>query len=295
MFQLLSVFGCDLVRSELYRGETDELFRSGNRAYGSGQFQDALNCYERVLALDPSYAQASANLGHVAFIREDFEAAVYCYRRAVALEPDLEASLKPFLAAASERRVRAHLAACGLDLRQVWTLLRSKREGELEKLLEDDVPFQLLAGDGGSLSLKERSQLEALIVDRAYEGDLPPRCRLFSGYFLYLAGRWDRLALKVLQDSAKESALEAQQEILTLIGHLYLRLGRENRAADAYLKAVEAGKPMAEVAPALARIYGLTVEEWLDGPDGSGKVVGAGEGKPPFIKAEGLSTGKVGP
>jgi len=165
----------------------------------------------------------------------------------------------------------------------------------LEGLLSTDVPLELLARDTISLTLKKLAELQKLIASHANRGRGSLRLRLFYGLFLFYSHEQDRLAAKVMEEVAKDLSGEEQQEAYIKLGRLYERTAQENKAISAYLKAVKAGRPMKEVTPLLADIYGVPVEEITRVSTSQEK----GEGKAPkhsgpTVEATGLSSGTIG-
>jgi len=264
-------------------------------AYKAGDFDKALEYFERVTKKDPHYARALAGLGNVALIRGEFGKAEGYYRQAMDIEPGLKKMLLPLFMAAKERKARQPLIECDVDLKRVFTLLSTNREKELEGLLSTDVPLELLARDTISLTLKKLAELQKLIASHANRGRGSLRLRLFYGLFLFYSHEQDRLAAKVMEEVAKDLSGEEQQEAYIKLGRLYERTAQENKAISAYLKAVKAGRPMKEVAPLLADIYGVPVEEITRVSTSQEK----GEGKAPkhsgpTVEATGLSSGTIG-
>ena len=297
LFALVNMSGCGLLRSEFFRGETGYLYNQGLKAYKAGNFDKALEYFERATKKDPHYARALAGLGNVALIREEFDKAERYYRQTMDIEPGLKKEILPLLMAAKERKARQPLIECGVDLKKVFTLLSTNREKELEGLLATDVPLDLLARDTISLTLKELAELQKLIASHADRGRGSLRLRLFYGLFLFNSHQQDRLATKVMEEVAKDLSGEEQQEAYIKLGRLYERTARENKAISAYLKAVKAGRPMNEVAPLLADIYGVPVEEIIR--VSTSQEQENAEGEPPMhsgpkVEATGLSSGTIG-
>jgi len=106
LFALVILSGCGLLRSEFFRGETGYLYNEGLMAYKAGDFDKALEYFERVTKKDPHYARALAGLGNVALIRGEFGKAEGYYRQAMDIEPGLKKMLLPLFMAAKERKAR---------------------------------------------------------------------------------------------------------------------------------------------------------------------------------------------
>ena len=284
--------GCGNIRSEFCRGETHYLYNQGNRAYRSGEFDIACECFRQVVELDPRYACAHAGLGNVALIMGDFADAERCYRQAIELEPGLEKILTPLLVACLEKKARQPLEKCGVDLRKVFVLLSEDNEKELDKALSKNVPLDLLAKDTLSLSLKELIKLQDVILEKARSGIGSSRCRLFYGYFLFYADQQEHRAIRVFEDVVEQIPMKERQEIYVMIGRLSEKTDRNNEAVSAYLKAVSAGLPMSGVAPYLSGIYGVPVEEITSA---SSRIEDSEteEERGPTIEATGLSVGTI--
>ena len=283
--------GCGTLSSEFYKGETAYLYNQGCSSYKAGEYEKALEYYQRVVKLDPGYAQAYAGLGNLALIKKKHDDAQHCYKKAIELDPELKDKLLPLMLAAMEQKVRQPLIECGLDLKKVLDFLSSGKEKELERLLTQNVPIDLLAKDTVSITLKERDDLNRLIIDYAYSGKGFKRLRLFTGYFLFYSEKKDWLAANVLSNSVKDVSKTDQQDAYMKLGKLYERMGQEDRAVGAYLKATYAGLPMAEVAPYLARIYGVPLEDITSAtatPDEKQ------DKSHPSVSATGLSSGTIG-
>ncbi|MCD6297028.1 MAG: tetratricopeptide repeat protein, partial [Deltaproteobacteria bacterium] len=290
LLTIILASGCGVLRSEFYRGETHYLYNQGNQAYKAGEFNRARECFQQVIKADPGYARGFAGLGNLALIKGDFDEAIRCYSQAMTLEPGLEETLLPLMLVAKEQQARQPVVNCGMDLRKVLTLLSNGRENELENLLSRDVPLELVAKDTLSITLEELVKLRSLVVERVDAGGSSPRCRLFFGYFLFYADQRDWLAAKVLENAAKDVSGRDQQHAYEITGKLYERMGQEKKAANAFLKAVKAGMPLAEVAPFLAKIYGVPVEKITIVSSPSKK----NEKAAPSVEATSLSSGTVG-
>lgn len=253
--------GCATLSSEFYRGETNYLYNQGCSSYKAGEYEKSLEYYQRVIELDPGYAQAYAGLGNLALIKKKHNDAATYYKKAIELDPELKEKLLPLMLLSMEQKVRQSFIECGLDLGKVFDLLSSGKEKELERLLTENVPIDLLVKDTVSITLKERDNLTKLLTDYAYSGKGSPRLRLFAGYFLFYSEKRDWLAANVLSNSVEDASKPEQQDAYMKLGKLYERMGQEDRAVSAYLKATSAGVPMAEVAPYLSRIYGVPIED----------------------------------
>lgn len=287
--------GCGTLRSEFYRGETDYLYNQGCSSYKAGEYEKAFEYYQRVVKLDPEYAQAYGGLGNLALIKKKYDDAQRCYKKAIELDYKLKKKLLPLMLSAMEQKVRQPLIECGLDLKKVLELLSADKEKELERLLTKNVPIDLLSKDTVSITLKERDKLNKLITDYAYSGKGSTRLRLFIGYFLFYSEERDWLAANVLSNTVKDIPETDQQDAYMKLGKLYERMGQEDRAVIAYLKATNAGLPMAEVAPYLARIYGVPLEDIMsDLPSATATPDEKQDKSHSSVSATGLSSSTIG-
>ncbi len=80
-----------------------------------------------------------------------------------------------------------------------------------------------------------------------------------------------------------------------MLGKLYNRMGQEDKAVSAYLKAVGAGLSMSKVSPFLANIYGIPIEEVtrVSLPVAEEEIEKPGV-TGPSVEAPSLSSGTVG-
>ena len=53
-----------------------------------GNWSDAIDCYQRALAIRPDFAEAAFNLGNVLKVTKRQDDAIPYYRKAIALKPD---------------------------------------------------------------------------------------------------------------------------------------------------------------------------------------------------------------
>lgn len=292
IFAFLLSWGCGTLRTEFYRGETGYLYTQGKGAYESEDYDKACKYFELVVELDPGYAHAFVGLGNVALIKGEFKEAEGYYRKAIELDPELKEKLMPLVLVSMEKRKFKQLRSCGVDLKDVFEALSSGRDRDVDRMLSEDVPVDLLARDTRSLGLKERARLKEMIVDRARVGIGSPRSRLFYGYFLYYSDGHDWLTAKVLEETATGLSGEDRQAAYIKVAELYERMGRESRAVTAYLKAVDAGMPMSEVAPMLAKIYGVPVKEITGAPQDPDQVAGY-EAPEPSVQTTGFPSGTI--
>jgi len=71
-----------------FADSVEELINQGNDLEDMGQFDSALACYDRALAMNPDYARAHSNRGNVLQLLQRFDDALNSYDRALAVRPD---------------------------------------------------------------------------------------------------------------------------------------------------------------------------------------------------------------
>ncbi len=261
---LLFTCGCGQLRSEFYTGETKHLYTEGKKAYESKEYDKAEQYFEKITKLDPEYAPAFVALGNIALINEEFLKAEDYYRQSITINPDLKAKLIPLLLLTMEKLTFKKLQDSGVSLKDVFETLSSGKD--IDSMLTKDVPLDLLVRDTRSLGFKEHAKLTEMIVNKARKKKGLIKTRLFYGYFLFYTEDNDWLCANVLENVAPNLADKLQQDTYMQLAALYKRMGQGDQEITYYLKAVEAGKPMSEVAPLLAEIYGIPVGNILRTP-----------------------------
>ncbi|HYB98157.1 MAG TPA: tetratricopeptide repeat protein [Candidatus Limnocylindrales bacterium] len=68
--------------------EVEELFFEGSDLHGEGRHDEALDRFERAIALDPTYKDAILGKAMVHMARSEFEQAIECARRIIDLDPE---------------------------------------------------------------------------------------------------------------------------------------------------------------------------------------------------------------
>jgi tetratricopeptide (TPR) repeat protein len=260
---ILAIVACTGLRTEFYRGETRFLYEGGRQSYSQGDYDAAGHAFESVLGIDPDYGPAHAALGNLDMIGEDYQAALIHYRQALKADPELVPEIKVLMDVASVHVARAPLTDSGIDLGQVYDLIMADRQSDLVALLEEDIPLDLLAADTMSITPDQRDELQRKIVTMAQPGVGNPRFRLWAGYLLFWVQTDDVLAAALLEDAGSQVQGHDRQQAMLVLGHLYERMGRFSLAVDRYLGAAAAGRPMAEVAHHLARVYRVDLETIL--------------------------------
>jgi tetratricopeptide (TPR) repeat protein len=257
------LFSCSGLRTEIYREETRHRYNQACKLYKQGDYQTARSELETIIGLDPDYGPAHAALGNLALIGEDYSGALIHYQAAVAVDPELEAELRRLIMVARAHKEREPLQKAGVGLDQVYPLIMADRTAEVEALLDQDIPLQLLANDSMGITPGKLGELQHKIAETADPLMGSVRYRLFLGYLLFFGQIDDALATAMIQSVVDEATVRDRQEALVIMGQLYERRGKANEGVDAYLAAVDAGLPMTEVAHHLARVYRVDIETIL--------------------------------
>lgn len=268
---VLSLQACVGLRSELYREETRHGYQDACKLYKQGDYAPAGTGFEGVIAMDPDYAPAHAALGHLALIREDYPAALKHYRNAVAADPELEPDLQPFTTAARAHEERAPLREAGVSLDRLYPLIMADRQTEVETILENNIPLQLLAGDTMGITPGRLGEVQQKIAETVDPSIGSVTYRLFAGYLLFFGRTDDLLATALIGSAADETEGRDRQEALVVLGQLHERRGEADAAVDAYLAAVDDGLPVTDVAHHLARVYRVDIERILPTRQGAGE------------------------
>jgi tetratricopeptide (TPR) repeat protein len=253
------LFSCSTLRTELFREETHHRYKQACTLYQQGDYDSAREEFETVLDFDPDYGPAHAALGNLAMIKEAYTEAAEHYGRAIEVDPELEAELAAMRTVAAAHTRREPLRRAEVSLGQVYPLVMEDKQAELEAVLEKEIPLDLLAGDTMSITPGKMREMQAKIAEtvRLEKGSV--RYRLFAGYLLFYGKTNDAIAAKVILETAPAAETTEQQKAFVMLGHLCERLGKKNDAVNAYLAAVHAGLPLADVAHHLARVYGVDI------------------------------------
>jgi tetratricopeptide (TPR) repeat protein len=257
------LFSCSGLRTEIYREETRHRYNQACKLYKQGDYQTARSELETIIGLDPDYGPAHAALGNLALIGEDYPSALIHYQAAVAADPELEAELRSLIMVARAHKEREPLQKAGVGLDQVYPLIMADRTAEVEALLDQDIPLQLLANDSMGITPGKLGELQHKIAETADPLMGSVRYRLFLGYLLFFGHIDDALATAMIQSVFDEVSGRDRQEAWVILGQLHERREKANEGVDAYLAAVDAGLPMTEVAHHLARVYRVDIETIL--------------------------------
>ncbi|MGE5657707.1 MAG: tetratricopeptide repeat protein [Actinomycetota bacterium] len=66
----------------------------GNAKQAQGQIEEAKQCYEKALEIEPDFAEAYINLGTLYAQQQEWEPAINCYQKALTLKPDLASAYR---------------------------------------------------------------------------------------------------------------------------------------------------------------------------------------------------------
>jgi tetratricopeptide (TPR) repeat protein len=258
-FTLLTA-GCGLLRSEFYREETQHLYREAAAAYRSGNAEAAAATFGRILQLDPQHGCAHAALGNLALANGDYAPAAAHYRRALAADADLETLVRPNLLRSLYMERQAPLAAAGVRLEQIAGLVAEGRFRTLDAALAaPSVPIERLAADSGLLTQAQLAVVLRSALAGVAGGAGSPRCRLFLAWLLHHHHVADRECAAALGDLPARLEGADRASAFMLQGRLLERIGRRKRAAQGYLAAYAAGRPVEAVARRLAPMVHLPV------------------------------------
>lgn len=260
---LLMVFmfaGCTHMRTEFYREETKHLYETGCQLYKQGDYENAQLAFEEAVSLDPDYGPAHAALGNIAMISEEYEDAYAHYQSAVKHDPELKKELLPFLMISDMHKSREPLTRVGIELSDIYPLLMEDKNDELETIFKKDIPLELLAKDTVSLTPGQIGELQFKTSGIAPQvtGSVP--FRLFLAYLLFYSGQYESENLKLLNSLAQDATGVFSQDTFVLQGRLKERVGDNSGAVDSFVAATDAGKPLAEVAHHLARLYQVDIK-----------------------------------
>ncbi len=251
--------GCAHLRTEFYRDETKHLYETGCQFYKQGDYENSRTLFEETVSLDPDYGPAHAALGNLAMIREEYENAYNHYQQAISCDPELRKELLPFLMVSNMHKVREPLTKAGVDLAKIFPLFMADKKEELQLLFEEDLPIELLAKDSVSLTPGQLAELHQKASEVALYLPKSSSYRLFVSYLLFNSERFDQITGKLLGSIIRSTEGDQLQDAYVLLGRLHERMGDNNEAVDAYLAAVDAGKPLEDVAHYLARIYQVDI------------------------------------
>ena len=250
--------GCAQVRTEFYRNETKHLYQAGCESYKQGEYENARTLFDAVIQLDPDYGAAYAALGNIAMIEEEYSKASEHYRLALLHDPELEQDLALLMAASQTYALRQPLAEAGVGLADIYSLLMEGNLQDIETLLLKDVSLELLAKDTVGITPGQLGELRLKAAEYATTDQGSVRFELFIAYVLFHSQKHDQLTHNLLVELTKKEST-TRQEAYVLLGRLYERIGKRNSAVKAFLAAVDAGKPLPEVAHFLARIYKVDI------------------------------------
>jgi hypothetical protein len=152
------------------------------------------------------------------------------------------------------------LLKAGVGLDRVYPLIMADRRADVEALLNQDIPLQLLASDSMGITAGRLGEMQRKIAEMGEPLLGSVRYRMFLGYLLFFGQNDDALATAMIQSAVDGATGRDRQEAWVILGQLHERREEANAAVDAYLAAVDAGLPMTDVAHHLARVYRVDIE-----------------------------------
>ena len=85
LIYLLAVMGCAIAQNP-----ADEWFDQANTAYNSGNYEDAVGLYQKILETDMESVPVYYNMGNAYYKMHEYPMAIYCYEKALKLDPSNE-------------------------------------------------------------------------------------------------------------------------------------------------------------------------------------------------------------
>jgi len=259
----LILVSCTQLRTEFYRNETGYLYEVGCSHYKAGAYDAAKIVLQELITLDPDYGPAYAALGNLAMIDEQYEQAYDYYQQAIDHDPELEKDILPFLLVSSMHKTRQPLTDSGVDLAVIYPLLMDEKIREIETLLEQDIPLELLTKDSVSATPGQLGELREKGAELAPEMKGFPNLQLFTAYLLFYGQGNESIAEELLLAITQTVQGSEKQEASILMGRMKEKQGNYVAAAKWYLAAVQAGSPIEDVANHLARIYQVDLQTIL--------------------------------
>ena len=259
----LALAGCTQMRTEFYRNETGYLYELGCSHYKQGEYEVARTVLEELIKLDPDYGPAYAVLGNLAMIDEQYELAASFYQQAIDHDPELEKQILPFLLISNMHKIRKPLTDSGVDLAVVYPLMMDEKIQELEIVLEQDIPMELLARDSVSITPGQLGELRTKAAQLAPEMEGYDNLQIFTAYLLFYGDGNESIAKEVLSKMIQSGSGSEKQEASILMGRIDERQGHFVAAVKWYRAAVQAGGTIEDVAHHLARIYQVDLETIL--------------------------------
>jgi type IV pilus biogenesis/stability protein PilW len=129
------------------RGTSSEvliLFNSGVDLYDQGDYSKALQAYQKVIELDPEYAEAYNNLGIIYQEIGDFDRALSAYQNAIGINPKYEKALNNlgvllYLEGRYEESIQAFQQALAINANNVESHINLgilfKKQGQVDKAM----------------------------------------------------------------------------------------------------------------------------------------------------------------
>jgi len=251
---------CSRVRTEVFRNETLHLYRQGNVAYRSGDYDGAAEFYTRVIKLNPAYARAHVGLGNVAVLNQDFPEARKHYQSAMELEPQLKPEVTARLSEVAISPQSASLPASGIDWHKVCRLITAGQFRALDKLLSKYISLDFSIMASGSMPATHMAPCLDRIEQRVQTGKGSAAFMCFAGYALSVSDKTVYSAAAAFEQAAAAGDRNEKKKAYLALAALYDRIEDKDKAVEAYLKSVAAGVSMETVATELAALYGVPVE-----------------------------------
>jgi tetratricopeptide (TPR) repeat protein len=254
---------CTQMRTEFYRNETQYLYEMGCTHYKQGEYETAQKVLEELITLDPDYGPAYAVLGNLAMIDEQYELAYDRYQLAISHDPELEKDILPFLMVSTMHKARKPLIDSGVDLAMIYPLMMDEKILEIETLLEQDIPLEILAKDSVSITPGQLGELRAKGAELVPKMEGFANLQLFTAYLLFYGDGNESIVEELLSTMIQAAHGSEKQETSVLMGRLQEKQGNYIAAAKWYLAAVQAGAAIEDVAHHLAKIYQVDLETIL--------------------------------
>jgi tetratricopeptide (TPR) repeat protein len=85
LIYMLAVMGCAIAQTP-----ADEWFDQANAAYNSGNYEDAVELYQKILDTDMESVPVYYNMGNAYYKMHEYPMSIYCYEKALKLDPSNE-------------------------------------------------------------------------------------------------------------------------------------------------------------------------------------------------------------
>ena len=78
LIYMLAVMGCAIAQTP-----ADEWFDQANAAYNSGNYEDAVELYQKILDTDMESVPVYYNMGNAYYKMHEYPMSIYCYEKAL--------------------------------------------------------------------------------------------------------------------------------------------------------------------------------------------------------------------